>query len=347
MSTPMDIPLQALIAALQDYETPPAPRFLYRLSDLDNKDLNLLKPIWQGLPLERRQALMEDIEELSASDYLLDFVELSRFALGDEDKKVRLMAVRTLWEYEDNALIPVFLELINNDEDIEVRAAAAGALGRYVYAGEIEEIPELKLRQVEDTLLRVMQNEEDAKIQRSALESLGFSSREELRPLIANAFNSEDKQWKASALFAMGRSANREWKPQVMSMLGSTTPRLRSEAARAAGELELADALPYLMEMLDDPDESARTASIWSLSQIGGEGAQEALEGLYEEAEDEEEIDFLETALENLTFTEGVKFLPLFDFPDDLVDDEDDEDKWYAGLEEIDDLLDDEADLTD
>jgi HEAT repeat protein len=344
----MDIPLQVLIAALQDYDTSLNPRFLYRLSDLENKDLELLKPVWRELPLERRQALMEDIEELSASDYLLDFVALSRFALRDDDDKVRLLAVRTLWEYEDNTLIPVFLDLIENDDDTEVRAAAAGALGRYVYAGEIEEISELKLRQVEDALLRVMQNNEDARIQRSALESLGFSSRAEVQPLIEAAFKSEDKQVKASALFAMGRSANREWKPQVMSMLESNIPLLRSEAARASGELELADSLPYLLEMLDDPNDSARKASIWSLSQIGGEGAREALEGLYEEAEDEEEIDFLETALENLTFTEGVvKFPPLIEFPEDFEEDQDDEEEWYAGLEEIDDLLDDEADLVD
>ncbi|MCZ7552882.1 MAG: hypothetical protein M5U05_09915 [Anaerolineales bacterium] len=41
----------------------------------------------------------------------------------------------------------------------------------------------------------------------------------------------------------------------------------------------------------------------------------EALEGLYEEADNDDDLEFIESALENLTFTEGVKFIPFFDFP--------------------------------
>jgi HEAT repeat protein len=127
----------------------------------------------------------------------------------------------------------------------------------------------------------------------------------------------EDKEWIASALFAMGRSANECWQDQVLAMLESNLPILRQEAARAAGELEIRDAVPLLIELLDDPDQNTRLASMWSLSQIGGEGVRDILEQLYEEADDDTEVDLLEASLDNLAFTEDSILMPFFDFPED------------------------------
>jgi HEAT repeat protein len=359
-----EISIQQLADALLDVDKPLPPRFLYRLSDLEPADIDKLAIIWPQLPLWRRQGLMEDIEELSSNDTLLDFVALCRFALKDADPKVRRLAVDTLWEFEQIDLIHTLLDLLATDSDADVQAAAAHGLARYVYAGEIEEIPQGKLKKIEEALLGSMKKPgTPPQVKRAALESLGYSSREEVPALIKTAFASKDKLWIASALFAMGRSANSEWQPEVMSMLESNLPLIRLEAARAAGELELSDALPYLLELLDDPDENTRQASIWSLSQIGGEGVQEALEGLYEEAETEDEIELLETALDNLTFTQGVKLMPLFHLPDeehsgdDLDDGDDDDDEeieeaidWYDDVgdeDDLDDLYSDTEDLTD
>lgn len=346
--TPSEIPFEQVIAALQDVETTFHPRYLYRLSDLEEAELKQLKAAWPQLPLWRRQALMQDIENLGADDYLLDFISLGRFAIEDEDPGVRLSAVRTLWEYEHSELIPLFLKLVRDDRDVEVRQAAASGLGRFVYAGEVEEIPSARLTEIEDVLVELFEREGEARLRRAALESLGFSSRIEVESFIRKAFNTNDRYWKASALIAMGRSADQVWMPEVMSMLASNLPLLRSEAARAAGELEIQNAVPLLLEMLEDPDENARTASIWALSQLGGEGVREALEGLYNESEDDEDLDFLESALENLSFTEGAKVMPLFDFPDG-EESEEDEDDWYEELEEdeLDDLFDDEEEPSD
>jgi HEAT repeat protein len=129
-------------------------------------------------------------------------------------------------------------------------------------------------------------------------------------------------------------------------MLESKFPLLRTEAARAAGELEIPEAVGLLMEMLQDPIEEARTASIWSLSQIGGDEVRETLEQLYDEAQEDEELEFIESALENLAFTEGVKIMPLFDFPES-GESEQDEDDWYEELEDIEGLFDNEEDDND
>jgi HEAT repeat protein len=330
---PTQIPFQQLLEALLDSEKPIHPRYLYRLSDLDQSEVDALAAIWPQFPLWRRQALMEDVEELSESDTLLSFEALARLAIQDEDAKVRLAAVSTLWDYEDRNLVPIFLDRLKNDHDTEVRAAAAGALGQYVYAGEVDEIPIQLLKTIEEALLCVMNSGDVPEVRRASLESLGYSSREEVIPHIKAAYSSRDKEWIASALFAMGRSANNAWQPQVMAMLESNLPILRCEAARAAGELEIEAALPLLMELLGDTNDDTRLASIWALSQIGGEGVQEALEQMYEEAEDDQEIEALDLALDNLAFTQGAQLIPLFDIPEDEGDDFDDESL---------DLLDDE-----
>ena len=323
--TPTQIPFQQLLEALLDTDRPFPPRNLYRLSDLEQSEVDALATVWSQVPVWRRQALMEDVNELSESDTLLSFEALGRFAVQDEDAGVRLSAVRTLWDYEDRTLVPLFLEVLGNDNDAEVRAAAAGALGQFVYAGEVDEIPAKTLHAIEEALLSKVNSSDAPQVRRSCLESLGYSSREEVTPLIDAAYASKDKEWVASALFAMGRSANKSWKPQILAMLESNLPIFRSEAARAAGELEIKAALPLLMELLGDTDDATRLASIWALSQIGGEGVQEALEQMYEETEDEQEIETLDLALENLSFTQGTPLMPFFDFPEDEGEDFDDE----------------------
>ena len=339
MSTPADIPFDQLLQALLDVDTPLAPRFLYRLSDLDEDELAQLRKTWPDVPAWRRQALMEDAAELGERDTLLSFEGLCRLAVCDPEAGVRLPAARALWEYEHPSLIDIFLDLMETDADPAVRAAAASGLGRFVYAGELEEIPDYTLHEIEDRLIRAHRNAESVNVRRRALESLGFSGRDEVSQLIEAAFNSGDKDWMAAALFAMGRSANERWQPQVFSMLGSQFPALRAEAARAAGELEIRSARTRLLEMLDDPDPGTRSAAIWSLSQIGGEGVRDTLERIYEESEDEEEVDLVEEALDNLAFTEDMQLMPLFDFPQGEGEEEED----FEDLEDlVDDLYEDE-----
>jgi HEAT repeat protein len=121
----------------------------------------------------------------------------------------------------------------------------------------------------------------------------------------------------------MGRSGHEMWGSVVLDKLSSQHPTLRAEAARAAGELELKGAVETLLELLEDPDSNVRAASIWSLSQIGGEGVRETLEDLYEETDDEEEAEFVSDALDNLEFTEEVQLFSLLDVPEpDETDDE-------------------------
>jgi len=225
--------------------------------------------------------------------------------------------------------------MMEKDNNDNVRAAAAGALGKYVYLGELEEIPARMLKAIEEALISCINGDDLPIVRRAALESLGYSGRDEVNTIIQSAYTSDDKEWVASALFAMGRSANKIWRPKVLSMLEHKRPLIRCEAARAAGELEIGEALPFLIEMVDDPDENTRIASIWSLSQIGGEGVRDLLEELSNEAEDDEEIEFLVDALANLEFNLGMQFFPLIDIMEEEEDYLDDNYDLYSDDEVI------------
>ena len=143
---------------------------------------------------------------------------------------------------------------------------------------------------------------------RLAVEALGYSSRPEVPALIRNAYSQHDPQWVASALFAMGRSADPDhWQDDVLYSLDHDNLEIRLAAVEAAGELALESARPALLEALDteDNDESIR-AIIWSLSQIGGEDVQIVLYNLADATEDDDLAEFIEEALENLTFTDDL-----------------------------------------
>lgn len=317
MQEPTIIPFSEVLSALRDVETPFHPQFLYRLSDLEPEEAAALADTWPDLDLRRRQAVMEDIEDLSERDYLLDFQAACRCILPDEDAFVRVLAVHTLQEYENPDHIPLLLNMMTVDPAAEVRAAAADALGRFVYLGEIEELDKATLDEIVAALIQTHKQEDHTLVRRRALEAVSFSAHPEIPGIIEAAFYSGNEDWMASALLSMGRSANARWGRQVLAMLTHDAAAVRLEAARATGELELKAGRAQLFELAGDSDEEVRLAAIWSLSQIGGEGVQELLDDLYEEANDEEARELIESALDNLVFTEEMEAFSLLELDED------------------------------
>jgi len=117
----------------------------------------------------------------------------------------------------------------------------------------------------------------------------------------------------------MGRSSDERWKKQVLSKLHAPDEDIRSEAIHAAGELELTSARSILLDMLEDEEDlELRRELIWALTKIGGEGVRNRLEEILEAEEDDEEADFIEEAMDNLSFTEDMAQFDLFDLDPDL-----------------------------
>jgi len=316
-------PFQKVLDALLDESKPLPSRYLVEFSDMEPATLDALLDAWPRIAPSRKLLLLDRLDALADEDTLVCFDDLGRALLADLEAQVRVRAMRLLDECEDRHLIPAYLRILSSDEDVAARAEAASTLGMFVQLGEFEDIPAEAHRQVEDALLEAFNSEDTpAVVRRRALEALGYSSRPEAPVLIEASFKRQSPDWKASALFAMGRSSDERWTEQVLSMLLAENLIVRAAAVKVAGELGLVVARPFLLRLLlEEEDDSAVTeAAIWSLSQIGGEEVRIYLESLLDAAEEDDEIAFLEEALDNLAFTED---LAQFDLMAYDADDED------------------------
>jgi len=325
-------PFLTVVDALLDESKPFPARYLHRFLDLEPVDLKKLIRAWPQVSPRRKHTLLEDLEDLAVADTLASFDDLACSLLADTDSLVRARAIRLLWECGDAKLVPGYLNILNNDDDVQVRAAAANALGQFMYLGELDKIPAELHHKIEDQLLMAATpaGAKETLVRRRALESLGYSGRAEVVPLIEAATRAEDPDWMVSALLAMGRSCDDRWRKRVLSQLRSPSEDIRSEAIHAAGELELESARPVLLDILEDEDEpEVRRELIGALSKIGGEGVRAKLEELLEIEEDDEEADFIEEALDALSFTEDMGSFSLFDVdPEvDFVEEEPDKEE--------------------
>ena len=105
--------------------------------------------------------------------------------------------------------------------------------------------------------------------------------------------------------------------------------RIRKAAVEAAGLLSVPSARPILLKMLgEEENDTILSAAIWSLSQIGGEDVRTYLENLLDQIEDDDQIAFLEEALDNLAFTEDLDRFDLLAYdPDGELTEIDEEDE--------------------
>lgn len=325
-STSFQSVLDTLLSDRKDFPR----RYLQEFSDIGALELKAVLDIWPRVKPSRKLTLLEELDALAEVDTLVSFDDFARALLTDPDPEIQTRAIRLLDECEDTKLVPSFLDMLKNDSNVNVRIEAANALNLFVDLGELEEIPESIYHQVEDALLAAAASEDDVRVRRTALESLGYSSRPEVITLIESAFHRADPAWQASALVAMGRSADERWDDQVTRSLVHVDDRIRKAAVQSAGELSLSSARPILLKMLGEEEEpTILSAVIWSLSQIGGEDVRTYLESLMDHLEDDEQIAFLEEALDNLAFTEDLDRFDLlaFDPDDELVELEDEDDE--------------------
>ena len=319
------------INALIDESKPFPPALLYTFSDLNADDIRILKAAWPSLPLMRRRTLLEDLIDMAERDNLMMFEEVGKVALEDDDADVLISAIDLLFQAEDSRLIPTFLRLLQNASLNErVRAAAANALGPYVYLGEVEKIrPEL-LQNIVEVLLNIYANDLSDLVRRRVLESLGYSSHAAVPELLRAAYFRPEVAWQESAMFAMGKSADDQWQSFVLANLEHENLKVRLQAIHAAGELTLYAARQTLLRMLNQEykNEELRHELVWALSQIGGEGIEAAFYRLMDRIDDEEELTLIEDALDELNFTNDKSIFELMDIDIDaglIPDDEDDE----------------------
>ncbi|MBK8782624.1 MAG: HEAT repeat domain-containing protein [Anaerolineales bacterium] len=305
-------------------------------SDLDPKSLRLFMDVWSSVKQERKLLLLSELLKNLDTDNIVNYEDIGRALLTDADADVRAAAIGLLAESNDPRLASTLTSILLTDEVLAPRMEAAQLLGEFVLLAELDELDTDLKNKIEDALITVIRSEDNPALRKRALESLGYSSRDEMVNIIETAFQRADPGWIASALRAMGRSHDSRWNNDVVSKLLEEDPRIRFAAAEAAGELNIEAAAPIMLQMLEDEeeDDDVISAAIWSLSQIGGEDARIYIVNLIENTEDEDLIAFLEDALENLDFHEELDKFDLLSLDEDDLED----------LDEVEELDDEEED---
>jgi len=320
-------PVEDTLKNLKNEAEPISVAGLFALSGLDRAELAPVRSTWDTLSADRRQTAIRHLVDIAEDNFEVDFSAIFRLGLSDQEPGVRAAALEGLWEDDDAALITPILQLLTDPIET-VRVAAAGALGRFVYAGELEDIPANKVAPVIKALKASYANPaETLDVRRRALEALGFLGYDEVGKLIQQGYQDAALPMRLSAVFAMGRSADDErWGETVVRELNSSEPEMRFEAARACGELEYTPAVRRLAELLDDVDENVQQAAVWSLGQIGGDKARQLLQAILQ-SDAEHLHEDAEAALDELEFKGNNLDFTLMDFEDD------DEDEWVLDQE--------------
>lgn len=241
------------------------------LASLPREGQQALAALWPSIEVQRRRQVVSQMVELAEDNVELNFDAIFLLCLEDEDAHVRATAIRGLWEYQEGDLIPRLVHLLAKDTDIEVRAQAALALGRYALMAEFGHLRPEEAQAVERALKSAVDNQAEAvEVRARAIEAAACLSQPWVHESIEGAYRSGSYRLRVSALHAMGISCEPSWLPVLLQELDSDEPELRYEAAGACGSLGLPEAVPHLIPLLDDEDSEVQAQAAAALGMIGG-----------------------------------------------------------------------------
>ena len=200
------------------------------------------------------------MNELATDSVELNFDNIFLSCLHDPDEDVRSAAIDGLWENEEPALIPLLIDLMNNDLSEKVQANAALALGRFALMAEINSIAPKYAIQVGQALLDVFNDpNKSVEVRRRALEAVSPLSTEQVKTAIKTAYESRDERLKISAVYAMGKNCDTKWMPFLLKELKNSDAEIRYEAVTACGEIGDEDIMQYLIPAANDEDIDVQT----------------------------------------------------------------------------------------
>lgn len=273
---------------------------LLALSSLSESEAETFRTTWNAGDEDSRSKLLERLVNLTEDNAEADFEAVFRIALEDALPAIREHAIDALWECHERWLLNHLCEMATKDPSVDVRATAAGALGKFVLLGALEELRPSLVDKLEAVLKGIIASQEEPiEVRRRAIEALAPSLDPDVNDVIRDAYYSEERDLKVSALFAMGQHCDDGWLPVLLAELKNPDAALRFEAARACGELEDQRAVPSLVPLLKEKDAEVQEAAIEALGRIGGEAARSALKRCLRSTDDRVR-EAAEAALEEL-----------------------------------------------
>ncbi|MBN1862825.1 MAG: HEAT repeat domain-containing protein [Dehalococcoidales bacterium] len=272
-------PIDEIISSLSSQDEALASSKLAELTNMDSAALEHFKQVWPTIEQKQRQQIVSRLVELAEDNFELDFDSIFKNCLDDEDAGVRSKAIEGLWENEEPSLINTLLNLFEHDSSEAVRAAAAGALGRFVMLSERQKLRRSYQTKIYQALLAAIKDtSQPLKVKRRALEAIAPMDSTEVGRAISEAYHHGNHKLKVSAIYAMGKNCNPAWLPLLLKELTNTDAEIRYEAAATCGEIGEEEAVPYLIELVNDHDIEVQLAAIRALGKIGGTEAKNCLE---------------------------------------------------------------------
>lgn len=271
-------PIEDIIAELAGSDQALAYTKLANLSNLNPEELRSFKQAWQNIAPERRRQILHRLAELAENNVELNFDDIFRFCLRDEDAEVRSKAIESLWEDEEPPLIDPLIKLLNEDTSDKVQATAAAALSKFALLAELGKLRSNHTARLASALLAALDDKNKTmEVRQRSLEAAAPLSLPQVKEAITEAYWSNDAKLKKSALYAMGKNCDPSWLPVLLNELESGDNEARYEAAGACGELGEEEAVPHLVKLTDDPDSEVQLAAIQALGKIGGSKAKACL----------------------------------------------------------------------
>lgn len=269
---------EAVLAALRDPQRAIAQQDLSALVSPDDATVRALMALWPALAPPRRREVLASLEQLAEADATLDFHRVHLTALHDGDPATRILAVRGLWEQENEEILRLLTALLRADSEASVRGEAATVLGQFVVTMEFGLLSEDAAEHLAETLRDAIEDvSEEDEVRGRALEALGAYSDEWVAELIAEHYEGGAPRMRLAAVRAMGRHASDDWLPVLLHHFDDDDSETRAAAATSAGQLLLEDAVAPLAELIDDTDEEVRLAAVAALGEIAGDAAEAVL----------------------------------------------------------------------
>lgn len=271
--------VEEIIADLGDRAKPLLASRLVGLSNLSSDELKLLPGVWAAIEPKRRRQIIYRLVELAENNFELNFDDIFRYCLKDEDSEVRCKAIEGLWESEEPSLVNPLIELLEQDRSADVQAMAASALGNFALLAEQAKLRPCHKARISQTLFPIIEDQSRTiEVRRRALEAVSPLSLPEVSKAIRQAYHGHNHELKVSAIYAMGRNCDPTWLPILLEELANADAEIRYEAVIACGELGREEAVAAATRLVRDPDTDVQLAAIQALGKIGGSEAKNNLE---------------------------------------------------------------------
>ena len=291
-------------------------------SDLETKEIREILPLWNEIPLNRQENFLQELYDFYAKDSLVVYENLGLVMMEDKSPSIRAKGLALLGENDNARFGTKVAAIAANDPDETVRVEALTQLGRYVLLDQLESLSGSWDLAKAEAILRAATHDPNGQIARVGLENYAYFENPEVSNLIEKAFDNPEAAWQESAIIAAGRSEDMQWMGNIIAGLSHPNSNVRRSAATALGENGVHASRVQLLEALEEEDDPDVFNSIfWALSMIGGEDVRTTLEAAMADCEDDDQLEFMENAMENLSMIEELGHFDMLGFEPSELDD--------------------------